>query len=744
MPAEFFPLRDVRLLDGPFKAAQEANGRWLLSLDADRLLAGFREQAGLPAKARSYGGWEKMSIAGHSLGHHLSACAMSYAATEDERFRQRVDYIAKELAECQEANGDGYIAATPEGKRVYAEVSRGDIRSQGFDLNGAWVPWYTMHKIFAGLRDAHQYAGNAQALEAWKKLGDWALRVTDGLDEERIQTMLACEHGGMNEVAADLYAVTDDERYLELARRFNHRAILEPLANRQDILPGKHANTQVPKLIGAARQYELTGDQRLGEAARFFWDTVVRHHSYVTGGNSNGEHFGPPDELSKRLGDQTTETCNTHNMLKLTRHLFQWEPAAKLMDYYERALLNHILASQDRKTGRVCYFVPLRTGGRKSFQSPDDAFTCCVGTGMENHTRYGESIYARSDESLWVNLFIASELRWPQKGLKVRQETQFPFEDSTRLRFTTEAPTRLAVKLRFPGWAEQAEVRVNGEPVEAAGAPGSYLTIDRTWSDGDRLELRLPMSVRLEAMPDDEDMIAVLKGPVVLAGEIEETADLAFIPALVTEKQRIAANLRAAEGTLVYQSQGIARPKDMKFVPFFDKADGPYGVYWDTFTEEEWTEHEAKYRRDQQARAEMVARTLDYFAPGEMQPERDHDLRSEHSAVGDLGGRKWRHASGEGFFEFTMKVSPDRPCELVCTYWGNDGGDRQFDILIDGTKLVTEQLAAKQPGAFYDETYAIPAEMTTRRHQVRIRFRPAPGKVAGGLFGCRTVTAKPE
>ncbi|MBK7405367.1 MAG: glycoside hydrolase family 127 protein [Phycisphaerales bacterium] len=426
LAAEPFRAPEVRLLDGPFAEAQARDAEYLLSLDTDRLLARYRADAGLEPRAEGYGGWEAEGIGGHTLGHYLSAISRMYAATGDRRFQDRAADIVAQLAECQAANGDGYVAAIPDGRRVFAEVARGDIRTKGFDLNGVWVPWYTIHKELAGLRDANLYCGNSQALAVMRGLADWALRTTDNLSPEQLHTMLRCEQGGMNEVAADLYALTGDARYLTLAERFNDHQVLDPLAAGKDILPGLHANTQVPKLIGAARQHEVTGDPALGAAALFFWNAVTAHHTYATGGNSLNEYFGPPGAIASRLDGNTTETCNTYNMLRLTRRLHSWTADARHIDYYERAPYTHTLASQNHLTGAVCYYVPLRPGSQKPYQQLDSDFTCCVGTGMENHASYGDMIYSHDDEGIFVNLFIASTLRWPDAGLQLTQETRFP------------------------------------------------------------------------------------------------------------------------------------------------------------------------------------------------------------------------------------------------------------------------------------------------------------------------------
>jgi DUF1680 family protein len=376
-----FQLKDVKLLDGPFKHATELNIKSLLNYEPDRLLSKFRSEAGLNPKAKPYAGWEAMTIAGHSLGHYLSACALMYQSTGDQRFLDRVNYMVAELDTCQQA-GDGYIGAFSNGKKILLdEIAKGNIRAQGFDLNGIWSLFYTVHKMMAGLCDAYELCDNQKALEVNTRFADWLFPVLSGLTDEQLQKMLHCEFGGMNESLAELYAQTGNEKYMKMSRMFYHKSILDPLSEGIDILPGKHANTQIPKLIGLARSYELTGDSTDRKTAEFFWETVVKHHSYVTGGNCNHEYFGPPDTLRNQLSDETTETCNVYNMLKLSEHLFEWEASPEVADFYERALFNHILSSQHPETGRVIYNLSLEMGGSKFYQDPED-FTCCVGSGM--------------------------------------------------------------------------------------------------------------------------------------------------------------------------------------------------------------------------------------------------------------------------------------------------------------------------------------------------------------------------
>ena len=373
--------------------------------------------------------------------------------------------------------------------------------------------------------DVHTLCDNRQALEVLEMACYWVKSRTDKLTDEQMQFMLRNEHGGMNDVLAEVYAVTGDEKYLKLSQRFNHWAVLGPLAKRQDQLTGLHANTQFPKILGAARQYEFTGEERLHTIATFFWDVVTKERSYVIGGNSDGEMFSPKEDLSKHIGPSTTETCNTYNMLKITRRLFCWDPKAEYADYYERALYNHILASQNPETGMVVYYVPLRTGSSKVFSSPNDSFWCCAGTGMENHAKYGDSIYfhdaRRRPKTLYVNLFIASELDWTEQGIKLRQETKYPREGSSRLTFTCEKPVELSLNIRHPYWAVSGiEIAVNGEKQAVSSKPGSYATISRQWKSGDTVDITMPMSLRTEGFRDNPRKLAVMYGPVVLCAEV--------------------------------------------------------------------------------------------------------------------------------------------------------------------------------------------------------------------------------
>jgi uncharacterized protein len=589
--AEAFDLADVRLLDSPFKTAMELNARYLLSLSPDRFLSLFRQGAGLTPKAPNYGGWEAPeSGAGRCLGHYLSALSLQYRATGDARFKSRIDYIVDELATCQEAYGNGYVGALPEARVVFARLAANDGRA----LYQSRVPWYVIHKLMAGLRDAYLLAGNAQARVVLIKLCNWAVATTQGVDDTQFQIMLDQEHGGMREVLADVYAITGDPKYLTLANRFAHRKVLEPLARKEDQLAGLHANTQIPKIVGSARIYELTGSDREAGISRYFWNEVVLHHTYAIGGDSSDEHFESPDKLSLTI--TTAETCNTYNMLKLTRHLFEWSPEVKYADYYENALYNDILASQEPATGMFTYYIALLPGHYRVYSTPTDSFWCCVGTGMENHTQYGNSIYFHHDDQLYVNLFIPSVLNWRDRGLTIRQETTYPKSDTVNFTVKAQSPADFAFNIRYPSWARPGmSVTVNGQPFTVNAQPGTYVAIRRVWRNEDQLQVRIPFGLRTETMPGNSNKISILYGPLVLGGQLGEVTDLKLryanlrasdhfsdVPALITNGRPVDEWVRPVKGKpLTFETVGVGQPHDVTLVPFYQQAHDRYTVYWD-------------------------------------------------------------------------------------------------------------------------------------------------------------------
>jgi DUF1680 family protein len=747
-PVEAFPLDQIELLDGPFKHATELNIQSLLQYEPDRLLARFRQEAGLETKAEPYGGWEGQSLAGHSLGHHLSACALMFQTTGQDTFKSRAQYIVEELTEVQIANGGGYIGAFPDGKKVFEEeIKAGNIRSQGFDLNGIWAPFYTHHKVMAGLRDAYRLLGIEPALEIEKNFADWIGSIVLDLDNESVQKMLHCEFGGVQETLADLYLDTQDEKYLKIARIFHHEAIIDSLALGKDILPNKHGNTQIPKLIASTRLFNISGENQDLKPATFFWERVVNHHSYVTGGHGNHEYFGQPDQLNFRLSDATTETCNVYNMLKLSRELFLLEPSARIADYYERALFNHILSTQHPETGRVIYNLSLEMGGHKTYQNPY-WFTCCVGSGMETHSKYGANIYYKGENALFVNQFIASTLEWEEKDLQLTQETNYPEEQQTRFRLTLQQPQKLTIYLRYPAWAEQGLVlKINGKSVDFDAQPGSYIPLKRTWNDGDEISLELPFHLRLESMPDNSNRIAVMYGPLVLAGELGPVDDpqayeFDYVPVLMSEERNPEQWLESVENQVnTFQTKGVGKPRDVVFKPFYQVHDRRYSVYFDLFNEESWAAHQADYHAELERKKALEAKTYDGFQPGEMQPERNHHFQGDKLNIReDFKGRKARGAERGGWLSFEMEVDPENPMSLVIEYWGGFTGSKTFDILIDGKKIATENISGKKDGQFIDVYYPIPPELSKGKEKITVKFAPHTGHRAGPFFYARTVS----
>ena len=742
-----FPLNEVRLLDGPFKHAMEMDAKWLLSLEPDRFLHRFRKNAGLEPKAAIYGGWESETISGHSLGHYLSACAMMYAATGQREFLEKINYTIDELAICQDKRGTGYVGGIPDEDTIFAKVSRGDIKTGGFDLNGGWVPWYTLHKILAGLLDSYLYADNSKALTVALKIGDWACRIVSRLNEEQFQKMLACEHGGMNEVLANLYAVTGNKNYLDLSLKFHHKAILDPLAAREDKLANRHSNTQIPKIIGCARRFELTGNPSDSTISDFFWNTLIHNHSYVTGSNSFSEYLGEPGKLNNRLGNSTAETCNTYNLLKLTRHLFARNPQAEFTDYFERALYNHILASQNPDDGMLIYFLPLGQGCMKTYSDQTESFWCCVGSGFENHAKYGEEIYSQgNDGSIYVNLFIPSVLTWKEKNIIVTQETKFPDSEKSILKIECSKPEKFAIHIRNPYWALNGMiVKINGKQYSFKSEASSYVTIDRIWSKGDLIELFLPMSLHLESMPDNKDRAAIMYGPLVLAGNLGLSAPdpVKGVPVFVSQNKSLSDWIKPVAGkSCTFQTNGTGRDSDVVLFPLYRMKNEYYNVYWDFFTEAGWLEHKKAYEAEKERLRALDARTTDYLAIAEMQPERDHNLKESNSRTGENMGRNWRVAYSGGFFSFDMKVIPSENLLLSVTYWGNDAGNREFEILCDDTLIATQKLEKNDPDKFFDVDYPVPQTLIQSKNKVKITFRPLPGKTAGGVFGCRMMIVK--
>jgi DUF1680 family protein len=757
LAASPFPLADVRILDGPFREAQQRDLAYLMSLDPDRLLHTFRLNAGLPTTATPYGGWEApdVELRGHSLGHYLSACSLLYEATGDERLKARALAIVAALSKVQQALAargmhPGYLSAFPEEFFDRVEARK-----------GVWAPYYTLHKILAGLLDVHRATGDPVALDLAKGMAAWVGVRAKALSDPQWQAMLETEFGGMEDSLTELYATTRDPEHLRLARLFDHRAVFDPLARGEDPLDGLHANTQIPKAIGAARDCELTGEPRYCAVSETFWERVARHRSYAIGGHSEDEHFSAIAHLSRHLGESTAETCNTYNMLKLTRRLFLRDADPARIDFYERGLFNHILASNDPASGMVTYYVALAPGAWRTYSTPEDSFWCCVGTGMENPARYGEGIYARQGDALLVNLFLASELAWRDKGLTVRQETRFPDEDRTRLVLRLEAPARFALRVRHPAWAtEGLALSVNGHPQADDSRPGSYATVEREWKDGDVVEARLPMTLRFEPTADDPARGAFLYGPVVLAADLGgdrldhaarygpsapelRADDEPEVPVLVAASPAEAvAQLKASRKELSFRTEGRSRPRALELRPFFRLADRRYSVYFDVLTEAAWTAREAGAQAgaEQQA-ADLAARTVDAVAAGDPPDEAAHGLQETRSDAYLFQGRRSRSARSGGSFGYALKLPASGPAAVRVTYWGGESRRHLFDVLVEDEVVGTQSLFDDRPGEVFPVEYPIPQRVREGRDRVRVTFRPAPGRSTGVVYDVRVVRA---
>jgi uncharacterized protein len=513
--AQPFPMKRVRLLAGTCQQMQEKNRQYLSSLSTDRLVHSFKLNAGLPSPAEPFGGWEKpdCELRGHFAGgHYLSAVALMYSSTGDEDLKKKGDALVAELAKCQAASHNGYLSAFPD---EYFDRVRQRVR--------VWAPFYTIHKIMAGLLDMYLHTGNTQALDVVQKMATWVDGWSGALAYEHMQRVLDTEYGGMGEVLANLYAVTGNREYLRTARRFDKSRFFDPLASHRDELKGLHVNTHIPQVIAAARLYELTGEPYYRKIADYFWDEVVSQRSYANGGTSNNEGWQTePGKLANQLGPSTTEDCCAYNMLKLSRHLFGWSGDARYMDYYERVLLNHRLGTMDPETGTTMYYYPMGVNLWKTYGTATDSFWCCNGTGVEEFAKMNDSIYFHDDSSIYVNLYIASEVDWPEKKLKLRQDTNFPQQQGTKLTVSAQQPSDLAIRLRIPSWARGGNVKMNGRALPVFSSPGSYLSLRGPWKNGDTIELSLPMDLHSWRMPDDEAVQAAMYGPLLLAARREE------------------------------------------------------------------------------------------------------------------------------------------------------------------------------------------------------------------------------
>jgi DUF1680 family protein len=633
-------------------------------------------------------------------------------------------------------------------------------------INRKWVPWYNLHKLYAGLRDAYWFTGNQQAREILVRCGDWCEKITSGLSDDQMQRMLGQEHGGMNEVLADIYVITGDKKYLHLAQRFCHKAVLDPLERHEDRLTGLHANTQIPKVVGLEHIATLTGDQTADSGARFFWEDVTGTRSVAFGGNSVSEHFNNPNNFQGMLESREgPETCNTYNMLRLTEELFASRPSAAYADYYERALYNHILASINPAHPGYVYFTPIRPDHYRVYSQPDKCFWCCVGTGMENPGRYGEFIYAQATNGLYVNLFIASEITATNLGLTLRQETTFPDEPRTKLTLKLKKPAEFTLSIRHPGWVAAGDfaVKVNGKLVAVSSTPSSYAELRREWKNSDRVEIELPMRTTVERLPDGSEWAAIMRGPIVLASPAGTNhlrglyangsrmghvaagplVPLDQVPVLFASATEVPQHVKAdpAAGPMHFRLADIVEPptaNGLPLIPFFRLHDQRYQMYWQLTTKAEVAAKHERLAAEERARAQREANTLDRVVPGEQQPEVEHDFKGEGSNTGISEGRRWRDGQS---FQYTLNSRREKVVDLVVTYWGGDGG-RTFYILANDTLLATQELKAEKPGEFIEKRYSIPSNVLAAAADGRVTIKfVAKVFVAGGVFDVRLMKA---
>lgn len=758
----YFRLQDVRLLESPFKHAEELNKQYLLEMDADRLLAPFLREAGLPQKAESYTNWENTGLDGHIGGHYLSALSLMLASTGDEQVKSRLEHMIAELKRCQDANGNGYIGGVPGGKAVWKEIASGNIRAGGFDLNGKWVPLYNIHKTYAGLRDAWLVAGNEEAKEMLIKMTDWAIRLVSGLSEEQLQDMLRSEHGGLNETFADVAAITGDKKYLELAHKFSHQLILEPLLHHQDKLTGMHANTQIPKVVGFKRIADLEGNDSWEEAARFFWETVVENRSISIGGNSVSEHFNPVDDFSRMISSiEGPETCNTYNMLRLTKMLYQTSKDKKYIDYYERALYNHILSTQHPRTGGLVYFTQMRPGHYRVYSQPHTSMWCCVGSGMENHSKYGEMIYAHADNELYVNLFIPSSLHWKQQDTEIIQENNFPYEAATRIIVNPRKRKQFTLWMRYPGWAAEGavKVKVNGKAYPAENKNG-YVPIHRKWKKGDKVEMEMPMTLKAEQLPDGSGYYSFLYGPLVLAAKTSgedqtglfaddsrgghiahgKQIPLKNMPLLVGDPDKLTSYLSPVPGkpltfhlTSLYPEQYA---QGMDLVPFFSLHASRYIIYWPQATEEKAEKIRLEQEKQEAEKLKLDTLTEDRVVCGEQQPESDHFIEADNSKTGVFEATRWREANG--WFSYKLKNSGKKARYLYVEYFDKDRS-RHFEILVNDIRVKELSLTGNKGDETQKLIVPIPENISSSE-TFTVKFRAMPGSATAKIAEARLLS----
>ena len=758
----YFSLKDIRLLESPFKNAEDLNKKYLLELNADKLLAPFMREAGLPLKAESYGNWENSGLDGHIGGHYLSALSLMYASTGDQEIGDRLTYMLSEVKKAQNANGNGYIGGVPGSKEIWENISSGKIEASGFGLNGKWVPLYNIHKTYAGLRDAYLIAGKEEAKEMLIKMADWAIDLTSNLTEVQMQDMLRSEHGGLNETFADVAAISGDKKYIDLARKFSHHHILNPLLEEKDILTGMHANTQIPKVLGFKRIADLDHNESWDKASSYFWDRVANERSISIGGNSVSEHFNPTNDFSGMISNiEGPETCNTHNMLRLSEMLFKTTKDKKYIDYYERALYNHILSTQNPETGGLVYFTQMRPGHYRVYSQPHTSMWCCVGSGIENHSKYGSMIYSHTDNELYVNLFIPSELKWEEKNTEIVQVNNFPYEPKTEIKINPKRSINFNLKIRYPEWSEKGSVRikVNGKELPVTEKDG-YISIDRKWKKGDQVTVEMPMRIMVEQLPDNSNYYSFKYGPVVLASKTSTSDQLGLFaddsrgghiahgrqipvndaPIVIGDPKELASLVKPVEGKpLTFKLTSLYPDKyseGMELIPFFDLHESRYIIYWPQATKEEAEQISKEMEIKEAEQLKLNSVTIDRVVSGEQQPESDHSIEYSNSEAGLFENTRWREA--EGWFSYEMRISDQKARYLYVSYFNNDRS-RNFDILINNRKVESLSLTGYKGMDQKTAIIQIPEDLRNETN-LKIKFEAMPGSKTAKIAEVRLLS----
>lgn len=763
---ESFPLNQIRITHGQMAHAQQTNVRYLLAMEPDRLLAPYLREAGIGSKAEPYGNWENTGLDGHIGGHYLSALSLAWTATGQPELKRRLDYMIERLAAAQIKAG-GYLGGIPNGLTAWQEIRQGTIKADLFSLNDRWVPLYNIDKIYHGLRDAYLIGKNQQAREMLIKLTDWMLDLVAGLTDEQIQLMLYSEHGGLNEVFVDVATITGEEKYLELGRRFSHLKIINPLLNEQDELTGLHANTQIPKIIGMLRYAEATKNMDWINGAEYFWQTVTGNRTVSIGGNSVREHFHSSEDFTPMIEDiEGPETCNTYNMMKLSLMLFKSTSEPKYLDYYERATYNHILSSQHPEHGGLVYFTSMRPGHYRMYSAVEDSMWCCVGSGIENHSKYGEFIYAKQGEKLLVNMFVPSTLDWQEQGIKITQRTQFPDSNQVSLKVNVEVAKNFTLNIRQPNWIDAPlAVKLNGKLITSQFNNG-YVAIDQTWQDGDTLTFELVTKLYAEQLPDGQDYYSLLYGPVVLANKVDalQNEKLSFVagnsrmghiaagptcppealPIMLASPDDFIAGISRIPGSLAFRvDKHIATVENANeamvttLIPFYSLHDSRYQVYWPQLDKQKFDAYAKKVKKQALQVAELAAKTIDKFTPGQQQPEVEHEFKGDNTRAGVNNGHHWRDAFGWFSYKLSNK---DLNAELLRIKYFKHDINRRFVIEVNGELLAKVDL---KPRSSQDDFYYIDYPLTQTMKEAKtleLKFYAKPESIAGGIYGIRLMS----